>query len=89
MEHVLHRTATQAIHNIIRVEECRVAVSADDVDDEVSVTLTNSKRPDLRHEVHWRLAVGLDGATLVPRFPQRGDYGVVLHMDTGELWLIY
>ena len=89
LHHVLHRTATKKINGIIRAERCRVATSADEEDDEVMVTLIHSKRPDIRHPVHWRVQVGLDGADLVPRFPQRGDEGVVIHLDTGELWLLF
>lgn len=71
-------------------EECRIATTANDTDDTVYVTLPNSEAPQQRVEVsYWSLQVSWNGASLSPRWPTRGDTGLAIFMDTGEVWLIY
>lgn len=72
-------------------EMCRIANTAADEGDDVFVTLPNSEVPSERVPVtFWRMTVGLDGdGILVPRMPVKGQTGVALHMDTGEICLIY
>lgn len=74
---------------VITGEKCLVSTTATDADDTVQVTLPNSESPNTRIEVQWRLGVKEIAGTLHPRYPQRGDEGVVFYDDEKEPWLIY
>lgn len=69
-------------------ETCIIANNADDpADEDLFVTLPNSEEPRKRERVHyWQPGINLDGTV---RLPEAQDRGMVIHMDTGELWLIF
>lgn len=70
-------------------EKCIVARTAVDETSRVEVTLPNSEDPLLRIPVQWRVAAEVVGGNLVPRYPIRGDEGIVIYDDEGEAWLIW
>lgn len=70
-------------------ETAKVATTATDPDDDVFVTLPNSESPNLRIEVRWRAQVHIVGGIAEPLYPERGDVGIVINVDTGEPWLIW
>jgi hypothetical protein len=74
----------------INSEICEIASSPDAEGDTVYVKFPNSEHPDGKVKVdYWRVGVTLVGGVLQPRLPQRGQPGVALHLDTGEIWLIH
>jgi hypothetical protein len=73
----------------ITAEKCLVATTATSATDKVEVTLPNSEAPTLRIQVQWRLGVRDVGGTILPRYPQRGNKGIVIYDDEDEAWLIY
>ena len=71
-------------------EECKVATTANSVDDTVYVTFPNSDAPAERVRVsYWQLGVDFVNGGLEPRWPTRGDKAVAIYLDTGEICLIY
>lgn len=86
---VLHRSRPRQMEDHAAAEKCLVATTAADETDEVYVTLPESVSPTHRELVLWRLQFEWDGTATVPRWPTRGDRGIVLRINTGELWLIY
>lgn len=86
---VLSRSRPRQMEEHAAAEKCLVATTADDVTDEVFVTLPEGVNPGHRESVLWRLEFEWNGTDAVPRWPTRGDKGIVLRINTGELWLIY
>lgn len=88
---VLRRVRPRSADEAFDAESCIISTTANDTLDNVDVTLPYSEHPARREPVKWRLQFDLDvdGVTVVPRWPVRGKKGIVLQMDTGELWLIY
>lgn len=88
---VLRRVRSDSADSSFGAESCIVSTTANDTLDAVDVTLPYSEQPSIRHPVVWRLQFDLDGdgVTVIPRWPTRGKKGIVIMMDTGELWLIY
>ena len=74
----------------ISAEYCKIANTVNDPADKVYVTFPNSESPALREEVaYWRVQFDWDGTNATPRWPTRGQKGLAIYMDTGEIWLIY
>lgn len=69
------------------IRRCRVATTADNENDDVYVTFPFDDEPARREIIdYWNVATSETGAA---RYPVRGDVGMVMEMDTGELWLIF
>lgn len=85
--HQVMRDTELGLETSFGAELCRVANTVEAEDEEVFVTLPNSEAPAKRVPVaEWRLQVAEGGTA---RYPQRGDVGLAIYTDTGEIWLIY
>lgn len=93
MARELHRMLKAQRQAVLEADvPARVAVvrtTATSPDDEVEVTLPNSDHPNLREAVNWRPGVKIEGSSVLPRYPEEDDEGIVIEDDTGELWLIW
>ena len=73
--------------NSFSVEKCKIATTATSIDDDVEVTFPLGDAPMQREPIDfWRPGINDDGSV---RYPTRGEVGMVIELDTGELWLIF